>query len=163
MNDKNFKNKLERLKNIVPPEYKETIGTTVPLHAYYIKMMQEVKNVLEGQYELTKSELDLLITLSISDISGTLSPTELYDYLVFSSGGMTKLLKKLENKEYIKRVDNIEDRRSKLVQITSNGKNIAKKAMSDVLKVEKRYLSILSESERKNLSTTLKKLVSLEK
>lgn len=158
MNDKNFNNKLERLKNIVAPEYKDTIDTTVPLHAYYINMMQAVKNVLEAQYELTKSELDLLITLSIADTGGTLSPTELYDHLVFSSGGMTKLLKKLEKKEYIRRVDNIEDKRSKLVQITPTGKEIAKKAMSDVLKVEKQYLSVLSESERNNLSTALKKL-----
>jgi len=46
------------------------------------------------------------------------APINLYESLVFSSGGMTKLLKKLEDRNYISRVDNPIDKRSKLVRIT---------------------------------------------
>lgn len=160
MNDKNFKTKIERLKDMVAPEYKDTVDVIVPLHAYYINLMHEVKKVLEVEYELTKSELDLLTILSTTDENfGTLAPTELYDHLVFSSGGMTKLLKKLENKEYIIRIDNPEDKRSKLVQITFEGREIAKNAMNDVLKLETEYISKISVSEKTKLTTILKKLV----
>lgn len=160
MNEITYKEKIKRLNNMVDIEYKETMELTIPLHTYYVKMMHEVKKLLEEKYELTKSELDLVVSLTTAkENSGTLAPTELYEHLVFSSGGMTKLLKKLEAKEYIRRVDNPDDKRSKLVQITPSGREIAKKAMNDVLKLETECLSSLSKSEKNNLTQTLEKLL----
>lgn len=160
MNEIHCKEKIKRLQEMSTLENKNTVELIVPLHTYYTNMMQKVKKLLEESYELNKSELDLLVTLtSAKQSNGTLAPTELYDHLVFSSGGMTKLLKKLETKEYITRVDNPEDKRSKLVQITTCGKEIALKAMNDVLSLETKCFSCLDDNEKNTLSQTFSKLV----
>lgn len=79
----------------------------------------------------------------------TMSPTELYDVMVFSSGGMTKILKKLESKNYIKRVENSLDKRSKLVQLSSLGKEITVKAIEEIISFEDNYFSKLEKEEQK--------------
>ncbi len=159
MKNTNYKEKTTQLKTIVSPSLRDTVDIVIPLHIYYKNMMQEVKKFLEEKYELSKSELDLLLALFISkENEGTLAPTELYEHLVFSSGGMTKLLKKLELKEYILRVENPGDKRSKLVQITSKGKDIATKAINDVMKIESQYFKQLNDVEKNSLLTAFEKL-----
>lgn len=104
--------------------------------------------------------MDLLVSLTtVEDKSGTLAPTELYDHLLFSSGGMTKLLKKLETKNYITRVENPKDKRSKLVQITPKGKELTIKAINDVLKLESQYFLKLTDNEKNSLKDAFKKLL----
>ena len=46
------------------------------------------------------SHIDVLASLHFN--GNALSPTELYDAMLFSSGGMTKVLKKLEEKGILK-------------------------------------------------------------
>ena len=157
--NKNYKEKLSELKKIVSPSHKNTLDLVIPFHIYYKDMMQEIKYMLEVKYTLSKNELDLLLALIGSGNNcNTLAPTELYDYLLFSSGGMTKLLKKLEMKDYIIRVENPDDKRSKLVQITYEGKELAKSAIDDVLEIETQYFSKLNDLERSTLSNIFEKL-----
>lgn len=157
--NKNYKEKISELINIVSPSHKNILDLVIPLHLYYKDMMQEVKYFLEEKYTLSKNELDLLLALiSSPNEDTTLAPTELYEHLVFSSGGMTKLLKKLELKDYILRVENPNDKRSKLVKITSEGKEIAKKAINDVLEIESQYFSRLNDLERTTLANAFEKL-----
>ena len=162
MDNVNYKQKISQLKTIISPSLNDTINLVVPLHLYYKKMMQDVKDLLEEKYGLSKSELDLLVALATTDDnSGRLAPTKLYKHLVFSSGGMTKLLKKLEVKNYISRVENPEDKRSKLVAITSIGKDLATEAINDVMRLEKNYFSNLTDIEKKTLLTAFGKLADI--
>lgn len=159
MNNTNYKEKTAQLKTIVSPTLSDTVDLVIPLHIYYKRMMQEVKKFLEEKYDLSKSELNLLLALAATaDKSNTLAPTELYEHLVFSSGGMTKLLKKLEIKDFILRVENPEDKRSKLVQLTKKGKDIASTAINDVITLEGKYFSCLNDIERSVLLTAFEKL-----
>ena len=163
MKNSNYLEKIEKLKTLVNPTLNDTIDIIVPLHIYYKKITLKIKGLLETNYDLTQSELNLLVALSTTkDKSGTLAPTALYEDLLFSSGGMTKLLKKLEQKGFITRVENPEDKRSKLVQITSNGINIATLAINDVLKLETKYLSNLSNKDKESLFNIFQKLIDQE-
>ncbi|WP_121626296.1 MarR family winged helix-turn-helix transcriptional regulator [Poseidonibacter antarcticus] len=157
MKNLNYKEKKVQLKNILTPALKDTVDLVIPLHVYYKNMMQEVKVFLEKKYELNKSELNLLVTLSTTE-NKTLAPTKLYEDLVFSSGGMTKLLKKLEMKDYITRIENPEDKRSKLVKITSVGESLAIDALNDVLKIEGSYFINLTDVEKSTLLIIFEKL-----
>ena len=157
MKNLNYKEKKAQLKNILTPALKDTVDLVIPLHVYYKNMMQEVKVFLEKKYELNKSELNLLVTLSTTE-NKTLAPTKLYKDLVFSSGGMTKLLKKLEMKDYITRIENPEDKRSKLVKITSVGESLAIDALNDVLKIEGSYFINLTDTEKSTLLIIFEKL-----
>ena len=65
---------------------------------------------IKTQYDLLHSHIDVLASLYFDD--KPLSPTDLYDATIFSSGGMTKVLKKLEERELIKREASASDKRS---------------------------------------------------
>ena len=100
--------------------------------------------------------MDVLASLhSSQDEDHTLTPTQLYERLFFSSGGMTKVLNKLQIKEFIIRLENKEDKRSKLVQLTPTGIEILKIALADVTKLEETIFSNVNDNERKQLSNLL--------
>ncbi len=109
---------------------------------------------------INQSELDVLAALYyVSDGSFTLTPTQLYDVMLFSSGGMTKLLKKLESRNFIRRVDNNEDKRSKLVQITKQGQEITSKALKDIVAFEDKYFSKLDIKEQEMFKKLIYKML----
>ena len=88
-----------------------------------------------------------------------MSPTQLYDVMLFSSGGMTKLLKKLENRDYIRRVEDKLDKRSKLVQITDLGIEVTTKALKDIVSFEDEYFSKLDEKEQDTFQKLMYKIL----
>ena len=88
-----------------------------------------------------------------------LSPTKLYERLLFTSGAITKVLKKLEDKKYIIRLDNEFDKRSKLVQITPLGKEICQKTLKEVLLYEEQCFSPLNEDEKEIFKNLLIKMM----
>ena len=58
-----------------------------------------------------------------------LTVKELGDHLYLDSGTLTPLLKKLEDKGYIKRTRSTEDERNLILSITDSGKSLKKRAM----------------------------------
>lgn len=129
---------------------------TLPLILISEKILARISVLLEGKYSISTSELDVLSSLhSCIDEKHTLSPTKLYERLFFSSGGMTKVLKKLEIKGFIKRLDNKEDRRSKLVRLTNRGKEIVEKSLRDVIALEEEMFGHVDAKDREALSKLL--------
>jgi len=78
------------------------------------------KEILEP-FELTPSDYAVLSTLRRAGPPYQLSPSELYTVLERSSGGMTKMLKRLEGLGLIERIPDPEDRRSIRVLLTESG------------------------------------------
>ncbi|MCK9491456.1 MAG: MarR family transcriptional regulator [Sulfurimonas sp.] len=129
---------------------------TLPLILISEKILARITILLEEKYSISTSELDVLSSLHSSvDEKHTLSPTKLYERLFFSSGGMTKVLKKLDAKGFIKRLDNKEDKRSKLVRLTKSGKEIVEKSLSDVIALEEKMFSHVNTKDRASLSELL--------
>lgn len=92
-------------------------------------------------YGLSATAFDVLATLRSVPPPYELSPTELYDAVLLSSGGMTKVLKHLEARRLITRVANPADRRSKRVRLTHDGKALAEAAMQGSLESDHALLS----------------------
>ncbi|WP_372998511.1 MarR family winged helix-turn-helix transcriptional regulator [Sulfurimonas sp.] len=129
---------------------------TLPLLMLSQKLLTRIGDLLDRKYNMSNSELDVLASLhSAHDENHTLTPTKLYERLFFSSGGMTKVLKRLEQKEFIKRLNNEEDKRSKLVQLTPSGKDILERSLADVIEVEEAIFAHVKSDERKSLSDLL--------
>lgn len=129
---------------------------TLPLIMLSQNLLSEIAKLLDSKYQLSNSELDVLASLHSSvNSENTLSPTKLYEGLLFSSGGMTKVLKKLEKKEYIVRLDNIEDKRSKLVQLTDEGAKVLKDSLHDVKEMEEKMFAHVNKEDIKSLSNLL--------
>ncbi len=160
MNIKQFETNLENVKKYSPNVYKETMKITTPFFVLHKKLFENGEEILKEKYSLNQSELDILAALYyMNDNNFSMTPTELYEVLLFSSGGMTKILKKLETKRLIVRIDNKEDKRSKLVQLTQKGKEITAKALEEVVNYEDKYFSELNKEEQEQLSKLLIKVL----
>ena len=101
---------------------------------------------------LQPAEFDVLAALRAQAPPRHLTPTVLYRSLFLSSGGLTKILGRLETAGLIDRPPNPTDRRSRFVRLTARGQDVAERAACAVLEHERRFLAPLNESERSTLA-----------
>jgi len=160
MNLKQFETNIENVKKISPDIYKHSMLVSIPFYILHKKLYDEGEDVILKASSINQSELDVLAALYyVSDGSFSLTPTQLYDVMLFSSGGMTKLLKKLESRNFIRRVDNKEDKRSKLVQITKQGQEVTSKALKNIVAYEDKYFSKLDLKEQEMFKKLIYKML----
>ena len=160
MKIKDLEKDIQRNKEKSPETYNEISNVTIPFYMFYNKMFGGVTKLEEDKYQITHSELDVLSCLRMSENDEhILSPTKLYERLLFTGGAITKVLKKLEKKNYIIRLENEFDKRSKLVQLTSLGKETHDKVMKDVLNFEEKCFSELTKEELELFRSLLLKLL----
>ena len=114
------------------------------------------EHFLKTNYDLLHSHIDVLASLYFD--GNSLSPTDLYDAIVFSSGGMTKVLKKLEERNLIKREASSNDKRSMLISLTQEGKDLIENCMIEVAKQKEKKFSILTQKEKEDLKNILSKI-----
>lgn len=113
-----------------------------------------------SEFDLTVGEFDVLATLRRSGQPYQLTPTELFNTLMVSSGTMTHRIDRLEQAELIRRIPDPIDRRGTLVKLTDEGFNVIEKAVEAHIANEHRVLSGLEESEREALAQLLRKFLS---
>ena len=76
-----------------------------------------------------------------------LTPKQLQDLILISSGGLTNRIDQLEKKGLIERSPNPNDRRSLLVKLTSTGLELLKEVAPTHLKIERQFIHALNEEE----------------
>ncbi|MDO6762226.1 MarR family winged helix-turn-helix transcriptional regulator [Agarivorans sp. 1_MG-2023] len=111
-----------------------------------------------GQYQLQVADFGILVTLRRYPAPYCLSPTTLYSAMLFSSGGLTKVLNRVTQAGLIERVDNPEDKRSKLVQLTTAGKTLIDKVVIELHLQQQRRMAVLTSDEQAQLNHLLSKL-----
>ena len=154
------KNSIETLKEKTPDIYKPVLHVSLPFFRAHKVLFDKGESILKEEFNLTQSELDVISCLYYSNEENyTLTPTKLYEFMFFSSGGMTKLLKKLEEKVLIKRVDSKEDKRVKNVQLTKEGIDITLRAIDRIISFEDNYFNKLDNKEQKEFARLLNKLL----
>ena len=99
-------------------------------------------------YGLDSGEFDVIATLRRSGPPYCLRPTELYRWLMISSGGLTARLARLEKAGYIARLPDPEDNRSTLVDLTAAGAAIVERAFRQDMAFESAVLAALTPDER---------------
>lgn len=104
-------------------------------------------------------EFDVLATLRRAGAPYALTPTQLFEVLMLSSGGMTNQLDRLEKAGLIARRPNPDDRRSMLVTLTEEGLALVNEAVPKHVENEARALAPLSEDEQHTLNALLGKLL----
>lgn len=112
-----------------------------------------------SDFGLNIGEFDVLATLRRSGQPYQLSPTELFNTLMVSSGTMTHRIDRLEQAELVKRIPDPSDRRGTLIQLTDKGFNLIEKAVEAHVANEHRLLIPLEEGERQVLAQLLRKLL----
>lgn len=138
-------------------QYKTVVDIGLPLMLVNKLFSERKEKIFSTRYNLSSSEFDVLMALLCHN--EPMTPTNLYESMIFSSGGMTKLLKKLEEKKLIERIPSQKDKRSLLVALSRRGKKLVTDAFGDVVKINMEVLSKLEENEQATLENLLKKLL----
>lgn len=131
------------------------IGRMGRLAKYLERAIQETFS----EFGLTVGEFDVLAALRRSGQPYQLSPTELFNTLMVSSGTMTHRIDRLEQAELVKRIPDPSDRRGMRIELTDKGFNVIEKAVEAHVVNEHRVLGVLEASEREALTQLLRKLL----
>jgi DNA-binding MarR family transcriptional regulator len=123
------------------------------------RVMREHMNPLFSRAGLQAGEFDVLATLRRSGAPFTLSPTQLYEAAMISSGGMTDRIDRLERAGLVVRRPDPRDRRGKLIVLTDSGKRLIDETISRHVANEERLLLTLTEAEQETLDALLRKLI----
>ncbi len=120
------------------------------------RFMKELGAALQA-HQLTSAEFDVLATLRRQSPPYQLSPTELCKAMLFSSGGLTKVLYRLQHSNLILRPENPNDGRSLLVQLSPEGISLAGKLCASISELHQARVSKLSAAEQASLTQLLEK------
>ena len=114
---------------------------------------------LAAQFELHQGEFDVIATLRRSGNPYAMTPTDLHEGLMLSSGAMTSRLDRLERKGLIERVPSPNDRRSTLVRLTPAGLALIDKLLPLHVANEQQAVASLTRKEQAQLDGLLAKLL----
>jgi len=112
-----------------------------------------------GRFGLNRGEVGVLGALRFAGPKQQLSPTRLFKGLMLSSAGITSRLDRLEQRGYVKRRRDPDDRRGVLVELTEAGRRVLDQAVSANSGQEKELVANLTRQEQKVLAGLLKKLL----
>jgi DNA-binding MarR family transcriptional regulator len=122
-------------------------------------LTQERLQVFFKSHGLQAGEFDVLATLRRAGAPYRLGPTQLFETLMISSGGMTSRLDRLEKAGLIVRSPNPEDRRGTLVSLTEKGMALMERMIPEHVENEAKMLAALSREEQETLGELLGKLL----
>jgi DNA-binding MarR family transcriptional regulator len=105
------------------------------------------------------TDLDVLATIRRAGKPYELSPKQLMESVLITSGAMTALLDRLTKLELIYRAPNKNDGRIKLAGLTKKGIAIIDKAIEIRFEEANLSVDVFNKSERSSLSVLLKKLL----
>jgi DNA-binding MarR family transcriptional regulator len=112
-----------------------------------------------ARFGLQSGEFDVLATLRRSGAPYALTPTELYEATMVTSGAMTARLDRLEKAGLVQRAPHPSDRRGVVVQLTANGLALVDEALGAHVANEHDILAGLTGEERETLAKLLEKLI----
>lgn len=108
---------------------------------------------------LSAGEYDALASLRVQGVPFELTPSNICQNNMLSSGGLTKVLNSLEKRSLISRHASNEDQRSRIVRLTSSGQKLIETALEEVFAEYETVLdSNLNAAERRQLDKLLQKL-----
>src|SRR5437763_1733154 len=102
-----------------------TDATTDPLEAWHAllqvtsRVLRELDRRLDEDHRLSVREIDVMINLGNA---GRLRMTELANAVLLSSGGLTRLVGRLEDRGFVRREPDPADARSFLASLTDDGR-----------------------------------------
>jgi DNA-binding MarR family transcriptional regulator len=146
-----------------PEGYSSSEEVMLRLYHSALRHTEEMQRFL-SQFDLSFAEFVTMRVLRREPPPHVMTPTALYETLVMSPGGVTKVLKQLETKKLISRRSDARDKRRNLVQLTALGSRTATQVQDAVREFDGLLLArTLSAREQAQLARLLRKLlISLE-
>ena len=123
------------------------------------KILEKRANSVLKDNKIHYTDLDVLATLRRSGKPYQLSPKELMQSVLITSGAMTALLDRLTKLKLISRDSHPDDGRVKLATLTSKGKTIIDAAIEVRFEEALNSTESLNSEEKEQLATLLKKMI----
>jgi DNA-binding MarR family transcriptional regulator len=142
----------------IPGLDRETEGIVQRIH----KISRSIRQTMEAtlsEFGLAGRAYSVLGRLRYEGKPYRVSAGELAEYLGLSSGAMTNRLDRLEQAGLVRRVKDPEDRRGVLVEPTKAGHAAWDSAVSAQAEYEKLIASALSDAEKEQLHSLLRRLM----
>lgn len=112
-----------------------------------------------ARHGLTPAEFDVLATLRNAPSPHQLTPSQLQDSVLITSGGLTKVMRQLEERTLVLRSQDPQDQRVKPIRLTHAGKALIEQAMAEVTATADAWIrSFLDTREIATLTALLERL-----
>ncbi|MDE3176750.1 MAG: MarR family transcriptional regulator [Pseudomonadota bacterium] len=119
-------------------------------------------NAALAAHDLGYTDYAVLATLRVAGEPFRMSPSQLQSTMLFTSGGVSNLLRRVEKKGLIRRLADPADGRAILVELTRKGLRVVEVAMVDHAAVERRLCAMLNRGERESLAGLLSRMIPRE-
>lgn len=113
-------------------------------------------------FAVSFTEFEVLAALRASPPPHRLFPTSLYDAMLISSGGLTKVLKALEQRNLISRPQHHGDGRQRPVALLPKGRKLAERGLAAILKADEAATSsaTVADADLRRMGNLLLRLAS---
>jgi DNA-binding MarR family transcriptional regulator len=118
---------------------------------------REIDRTMLASYGVAQPMLNALAVIEGAD--EMLTPTQVSERTLSSSATVTSTLDALEYQGWVRRLPNPEDRRSVLIEITDEGRDIANRFLPGIRVLEQAMLAKVTRSERATLLRLLGKVL----
>ncbi|MFD0388087.1 MarR family winged helix-turn-helix transcriptional regulator [Tistrella bauzanensis] len=122
-------------------------------------MILKAVNATLATHGLKYPAYAILATLRVEGAPYRLSPSQLQQTMLFSSGGISNLLLRLEKDGLIRRTSDRSDRRGVIVELTDKGVALADVAMADHANTERHLIRMFSQDERAQMADMLARML----
>ncbi len=122
------------------------------------KLLGPQLNAVFAQHDLESWEFDVLATLLRNGAPHELTPGQLLDSMMITSGAMTNRIDRLEQRGLVKRTKSSTDGRQVLVGLTKKGRKVVDAALVDHAANERAIVATLTADQRVQLVALLRSL-----
>jgi len=130
---------------------KAVVGRILHLHDVILRAVDRAL----ARHGLKYPAYAVLATLRVAGSPYRMSPGELLETLLLSSGGLSNLLRRMEEDGLVRRMADERDGRGVIVELTEAGLRIADAAMVDHAEIERDLVSVLVPDARKMTADAL--------
>jgi DNA-binding MarR family transcriptional regulator len=99
-----------------------------------------------------------LVVAVVEGAGGALTPNEIGERLLITSGTMTTVIDTLERRGYVRRVPHPSDRRKVLIEITESARSFLDRTMPQIHAMEREWVALLESEEQAHLVELLGKV-----
>lgn len=155
-----FENFTKLMKLNWPEAYKELWMMYPKMDKISNYIGQHIEHLMNEQ-GLLASDFHLLTALRRTSAHPPyqLMPSELCNFMLFSWGGLAKIMKRLEDKDIIVRVNSEQDKRIRMIRLTNKGVKVIEQTAVKLHHYQSQLLTGFSEKETDQLETLLTKLM----
>ncbi len=143
----------------LPKQFNDDNKENILIYNYIEELISNYGEYHKENYiddELTRKELPFLLRIRSID---NITQQELVELFKVSDGYTAKLLRKFENMDYIIRTEDPDNRRRKIVKLTTKGIEKTDNIISFIKLWESNITTKITEEETKTLKTILYKLI----